>query len=139
MTRKPLFWIAFVAASLVASVGALRLFSSAFPVVGLEIRMEAEAHPALSIELDDLYLAGEPVEIRAKLINVTQETGPLEARIEPLAGICGDIVEARFKAKGDTSVLRMELPAGLYRATIETSKGGPAAPPAVHDVFEVAG
>ena len=107
---------------------------------GPEISTEAEVRPALSVELDDLYATGEPVEIRAHLINVTQQVGPLKARLEPLVGDRGNTVEETFTEEGDGLILRVEkLPPGVYRATVKASKRGQGAPPAVHDVFEVAG
>jgi len=43
MLRKPLFWILFAAASLVAAVLAARYFPVAFPIVSLDIRMDRQA------------------------------------------------------------------------------------------------
>lgn len=107
---------------------------------GPEFSANAQARSALSIELDDLYLADEPVEIRAHLVNVKQEAGPLQVRLEPLSDNVGETRDEMFQEEGDVWVLRMKgLPPGLYRATVSTSKRGGNAPPSVHDVFEVGG
>lgn len=96
--------------------------------------------PAIALEVDDLYLAGEPVTLRARLINTPAAPGPLRARIEPATAQPGAALVAEFTETHDGWVLPLtELPPGLYRAGIRTAKAGPLAPPPVHELFEVAG
>jgi hypothetical protein len=97
----------------------------------------AAERPAIALEVDDLYLPGEPVTIQAELVNTTSAV-PLRARVEPAEpspGLAARTVEM-------TPGFELELaglPAGLYRLTVESAQVGPAAPPPVHDVFAVAG
>jgi Lecithin:cholesterol acyltransferase len=44
----------------------------------------AAERPAVALDLDDLYVGGEPVTLRAQLVNVQGSPGPLQARIEPV-------------------------------------------------------
>ena len=93
-------------------------------VRGPEVSTEAETRPALSVELDDLYSTEEPVEIHAHLINMTELTGSLQARLEPLVGDRENTVERTFTDDGDGLVLKLEkLPPGVYRVTVKTSIG----------------
>ena len=109
-----------------------------------EIRAPEESpaageRPAIAVDLDDLYVAGEPVMLRARLINVQGSPGPLRARIEsvdaPIAA-AAPALEFTEAAEGWTLALE-ELPPGLYRAEVRGAKAGPLAPPPVHDLFEV--
>lgn len=108
---------------------------------GPEESPAAEQRPAIALELDDLYGAGEPVTLRARLINVGRDPGAVQARVAPVdapgaaAPTALDFVEA---ADGWTLVLP-DLRPGLYRVEVRTAKAGPAAPPPVHDLFEIAG
>jgi pimeloyl-ACP methyl ester carboxylesterase len=101
----------------------------------------AAERPAIALDLDDLYLAEEPVRLHARLVNVERSPGPLRARVEPVdasatfAAPMFELVEA-----SDGWTLELDgLPPGLYRAEVRTAKAGPSAPPPVHDLFEVAG
>ncbi len=55
MTRRPVFWIVFVALGLAGAVTALRLFTVALPNVSLEIEMDREAAIAEALSLADRY------------------------------------------------------------------------------------
>lgn len=104
---------------------------------GPEISREVAERAAISLDLDDLYLAGEPVELRAKLVNPSQDPGALRARIEPVAAV-GVTVEADFREDADGWALTVNaLPPGLYQVEVRTRKAGPRAPTPVHDLFEV--
>jgi pimeloyl-ACP methyl ester carboxylesterase len=114
-------------------------------IVGLhEIRgplfsEEAAQEAALSLELDDLYVAGEMVELRAQLINVREDAGGVEALLESISHDGVKSVKKRFQAADGNWLLQLEgLQPGLYRVAVQTSRIGPAAPPPVHDIFEIA-
>jgi Lecithin:cholesterol acyltransferase len=100
----------------------------------------AAERPAIALDLDDLYATGEPVTLRARLVNAQGAPGPLRARIEPVAAPSADAAAAvEFTEGPDGWILALEeLPPGLYRAEVRTAKAGPLAPPPVHDLFEVA-
>lgn len=107
---------------------------------GPEISSEAAERPAISLDLDDLYVAGEPVDLRAHLINVSESAGPLEAHIESVGSDRAEAVKREFCEQGEGWLLGVEgLPSGLYRLEVRTTKAGPLAPPPVHDLFEVGG
>jgi pimeloyl-ACP methyl ester carboxylesterase len=104
---------------------------------GAVVSPEAAGRAAISLDLDDLYLAGEPVTLRAKLVNVSKNPGALKARIEPATAV-GVTVESEFREAGDGWELTVNtLPPGLYRIEVRTRKSGPQAPTPVHDLFEV--
>jgi pimeloyl-ACP methyl ester carboxylesterase len=106
---------------------------------GPEVSLKAEERPAISLDLDDLYIRGESVELRAQLVNTTNEVGPLEGRIEAVDGTTATVVRQKFREEGEGWVLKLEgLPPGLYRATVRASKAGPSAPKAVRDLFGIA-
>ncbi len=108
-------------------------------VRGPEIDLGGAAQPAISLDLDDLYVRNEPVEFRAWLLNSSKSVGQLEASIDAIGGDEGTAVKRAFREEKDGWMLRVEgLPAGLYRLTVSTTKAGPKAPRAVHDLFEVA-
>jgi hypothetical protein len=109
-----------------------------------EIRAPGESaaaadRPAIALDLDDLYVAGEPVTLRAQLVNVQGRPGALQARIEPAEAPSAASLPARqFTEVQDGWTLEVEgLPPGLYRAEVRTEKAGPLAPLPVHDLFEV--
>jgi len=111
-----------------------------------EIRAPEESpaaadRPAIALDLDDLYLAGEPVTLRAQLVNAQGSPGALQARIEPVDAPTAASAQARkFAEAPDGWMLGVEgLQPGLYRAEVRTEKAGPSAPPPVHDLFEVGG
>jgi hypothetical protein len=104
---------------------------------GPEPSRAAADRPAIALDLDDLYLPGEPIMIHANLIN-TASAVPMLARVEPAEPSPG----AAERTVAVTPGGRLELnglPAGVWRLTVEPVRVGPAAPPAVHDIFAVAG
>jgi len=108
---------------------------------GPVIRLEAAEHAAISLDLDDIYVAGEPVELRVQMVNVAGKHayGALLARIVEIHGAMA-LMSREFQEADDGWTLPLEgLPSGLYRVEVRTAKGGPGSPPAVHDVFEIAG
>jgi pimeloyl-ACP methyl ester carboxylesterase len=114
-------------------------------VAGLaEVRAPEESpaaaeYPAIALDLDDLYLTGEPVELHARLVNVERPLGPLRARIEPVDAKSAREQTLEFAPSPDGWSLEIEgLPPGLYRVEASTTKAGPWAPPAVHDLLEIA-
>lgn len=109
-----------------------------------EIRAPQESpaaadRPALALDVDDLYAAGEPVTLRAELINTRQPAGALRIRVEPV-GAPGSALTREFPARPDGWTVELDgLAPGLYRLEVRTAKAGPTAPPPVHDLFEVGG
>src|SRR5262245_42081215 len=105
---------------------------------GPQVSVEAAERAAISLDLDDLYLASEPVEFRAKLVNMREDPGALKAYIEPV-GRTGPSIDAEFQKEDDSWELTIDTrPSGLYRVAVQTHNSGPQAPASVHDLFEVA-
>jgi pimeloyl-ACP methyl ester carboxylesterase len=109
-------------------------------VRGPEESRAAREQPAIALALDDLYRRGDPVVLRARLVNVDRPTGPLEARIEPIDPPAATRATAlKLVETADGWVAGLEgLPPGLYRAEVRTVSAGPWAPPPVHELFEIA-
>jgi hypothetical protein len=106
---------------------------------GAEISMEAASRAAMRVDLDDLYLADEPVKLYAQLVNLHIHPRAVIACIEPIAA-AGNTIEAEFCEDSDGWALTIDtLPPGLYRVEIRTRESGPRAPTPVHDLLEVAG
>jgi hypothetical protein len=107
---------------------------------GPEESPEASERPALAFDLDDLYVPGEPVTLRARLVNVTRAVGTLQARIQAVDAPAVGPLLVPFIETANGWIAEVEgLPGGLYRAEVRTTAGGPWAPPPVHDLFEIGG
>ncbi len=103
---------------------------------GPEISADREQGAAIALDLEDIYVAGDPVLMRARLVNYGDDPGGMGARIQPLAG--GPAVKTEFRElDGEWVLERDQMPPGLYRVEVGTRKAGPASPPAVHDIFEI--
>lgn len=91
---------------------------------------------AISLSLEDLYLPDEPVTLSARVTGALG-FGKLQAKLEPVSldrpALTLDFVEQEENwelAIGD-------LPAGLYRLTVQTEATSEQAPAPVHGLFEV--
>ncbi|MBD2025817.1 lecithin--cholesterol acyltransferase [Leptolyngbya sp. FACHB-711] len=93
---------------------------------------------AISLSLDDLYLADELVALRARLIGLSDSaSGKLKAEVESVSGD-RPALKLDFVEQEKEWVLAIEdLPAGLYRVKVQAENLGDQAPTSVHDVFEV--
>ncbi len=106
------------------------------PIRGPELSKEVAQRAAISLNLDDLYLASELVELRAKILNLSADCGVLQGSITPVSG--GKPLNFDFKQQDHQWVLTIDdLTPGLYRLEVQTRRRGPLAPIAVQDVFEV--
>lgn len=103
---------------------------------GPSISPDRAGKAAISLELDDVYRADEPVTIKAQLINSREDPGKLIARIEPV-GMAVTPIGGNFQETEAGWVLPLELAPGLYRLEVRTHQAGPLAPSPVHDIFEV--
>jgi hypothetical protein len=78
-----------------------------------QLMPSASEHPALSVDLDDLYLASEPVTIKANLIHAPAEFGPLRADIERVDAPGTEVLVRELVERPDGHTLVLEgLPAG---------------------------
>ncbi len=103
---------------------------------GPSISPDKAEKAAISLELDDVYWADEPVAIKAQLINSREDPGRLIACLKPV-GIAVTPIEGNFQELEAGWVLSLELAPGLYRLEVRTRQAGPLAPSPVHDIFEV--
>jgi hypothetical protein len=107
---------------------------------GPEESPAASERPGIAFDLDDLYVPGEPLTLKARLVNVTRSVGTLQARIEPVDAPAGSPTSVPFVETADGWIADIGgLPPGLYRAEVRTTSGGPWAPPPVHDLFVISG
>ncbi len=104
-----------------------------------EISPTAAERAAISLGLDDLYLADEPVRLSARLIHADQLFGGLKAEITSVTGE-GQSLNLEFHQNDqDWELLLDNLPAGLYRVRVHTESSSSEAPSPVQDLFEVVG
>jgi hypothetical protein len=108
------------------------------PIRVPELSTKVAQRTAISLNLDDLYLANEPVELRARILNPSIRTGVLQACITP-ANMDGQELKLDFQQQQDDKwVLTIDdLASGLYRLKVQTSMRGSSTPIPVQDVFEV--
>lgn len=98
---------------------------------------QAGLPPCLRLDLDDLYAAGEPVELRAALVPAP------EAPVAPVAELtqANDpgwrLTRAFTPAAGGWSLRLDLLPPALYRVTVGVPGNSGSVPLPVHDLFEV--
>lgn len=107
-------------------------------VRGPEEQPQRATEPAICLDLDDAYMVGESIELRAQLLNTEAHAGTVEARIE---SIDTPAVSANYTFWQEDDAWRLTipyLPPGLYRASVGMQQPGSATPAPVHDIFEVA-
>ncbi|OYD91279.1 lecithin--cholesterol acyltransferase [Nostoc sp. 'Peltigera membranacea cyanobiont' 210A] len=103
----------------------------------VEVSPKAAEQPAICLTLDDLYLADEAIEVRAKILNTDRDNGQLKAKIEPVSGE-GKSLNVDFEEQNGEWVLTLgDLAQGLYRLKVQTEKTGAQAPIPVSSLFEV--
>ncbi|MBD1887689.1 lipase/acyltransferase domain-containing protein [Microcoleus vaginatus] len=97
----------------------------------------SEPQTAISLSLDDLYLADEAITLRAKLIGLPDSATKLKANIQAVshdrAALTLDFVEQ----EKEWMVAIADLQPGLYRVTVQTENTTEQSPSPVHDLFEV--
>lgn len=104
---------------------------------GPERSDDAAGRPALSVDIDDLYLVDEPITVTAELVN--GEVSDLVATLTPLDG-SEPPSHHEFARTGESFSLGLSgKHSGGYRIEVGAAHSGPGVPPAVHDVFVVAG
>lgn len=95
---------------------------------------------AISLALEDLYLADEAIAMRARVISKPGlVTGKLQAKITSVSDEQPPL-HLNFEEQEQEWVLRVDdLKPGLYRVSVQTENTSDQAPTPVHDVFEVVG
>jgi len=107
------------------------------PIRGPELSNEVDKRLAISLNIDDLYVANEPIEMCAKVVNLKTDIGVLQGQITPVEEN-GRSLLLDFQQQEHRWVLTIDgLPPGLYRLEVQTSMQGPSTPIPVKDVFEV--
>jgi pimeloyl-ACP methyl ester carboxylesterase len=106
---------------------------------GPEIDEQAPLRPAISVQLDDLYLPDEPVEIHARLVNLDPHSEPLEVRIAAADPAVAPPTAHPMRPTGDGWVAEVSgLPPAVYRVTVGTVAQR-VSPAPVHDLVAIAG
>ena len=96
-----------------------------------EVSPLAAKRAAISLALDDLYLADEPVRLSARVLNGDKKLSALKAEITSVSGK-GRAINVEFQQQGeDWELLLDDLAAGLYRVRVHTGEIQ------VQDLFEV--
>lgn len=104
---------------------------------GPKVTPDAANQPAISLRLDDLYLADEAVEIHAKVFDC-ENPGGLKAQITPVSsGGSAKTVEFQQQSQDSWSLSLDDLPSGLYRLTVQSGSSGDQTLNPVHALFEV--
>ena len=93
--------------------------------------------PAISLSLDDLYLADEVVKIRARVISQLPISGKLKATITSVSDDVNTINLDFVEGEKEWSLTIDDLKPGLYRLKVETENSGQQFPTPFHDLFEV--
>jgi Lecithin:cholesterol acyltransferase len=96
---------------------------------------ESDSPPAISLMVDDLYLPGETIDIRVQLLNFNEDPNGVKAKIISVTE--GTKFDLDFQMSGQEWVLTPEIPAGLYRLSINTGNVAPGSPSPVNGLFEV--
>lgn len=92
---------------------------------------------AISLSLDDLYLAAEPVALRARLLGLPNDAAKLTAAIESVSGDSPPRSLDMVAQENEWTLAIEDLPAGLYRVRVQAENLAEGVPTPVHDVFEV--
>ncbi|WP_088889407.1 lipase/acyltransferase domain-containing protein [Leptolyngbya ohadii] len=92
---------------------------------------------AIGLRLEDLYLANEPVILRAQLTGISDLSGQLTAEIESVSHDRPTLSLDFVEQENDWMLAIEDLPAGLYRVRVQTDNSTGKNPTPVHDVFEV--
>jgi pimeloyl-ACP methyl ester carboxylesterase len=92
--------------------------------------------PAISLTVDDLYLAGEMVVIQAQLVDFNRDPGGVKAKITAVSGTHSLDLDLKEQEQG-WSIELSDLPTGLYRVNVQTGSSAPGVPDPVHGLFEV--
>jgi pimeloyl-ACP methyl ester carboxylesterase len=104
---------------------------------GAEAAIPKGRRAELSLDLEDAYLPGQPIELRARILGVGREFDGLRGTIEEV-GETRRAMEVEWMASEGGWVASPALPPGRFRLTVSTRSSEPGSPPAIHDLFEVA-
>jgi hypothetical protein len=109
------------------------------PVRGVPLPKATRQRPAIGLHVEDLYESGQPVVLHAEISGPAAPAGGLVATFRPSHKRSSQF-ERPFKATTQGYELVVEgLDPGQYRVAVKGALGGPNAPTAVHEVFEITG
>jgi len=96
-----------------------------------------DVSPGLQLDMQNLYDADEPIPIHVRIINQTEDPGQLLLTLR--SSETGTMIEKGFtRADDDWTCSVTGLAPGIYTAEVRPHHQGPLAPPAIHDILEVA-
>ncbi|MBD2080627.1 lecithin--cholesterol acyltransferase [Leptolyngbya sp. FACHB-17] len=98
---------------------------------------KGEPQTAIGLSLEDLYLANEPILMRARLINLPDAATTLKADIQLISGDRPALTLDFVEQEKEWVLAIDDLQPGLYRVRVRTETNSEQAPTPVHDVFEV--
>lgn len=104
------------------------------PIRGPELIREGAA---ISLEVEDVYTAGEPVDLKARLVNTPRDAGRVVGHLSS-ASSDGESLAIAFTPEDGEWVARLRgLAPAMYRLEVRTEAAYPLGPPPVHDLFQV--
>jgi triacylglycerol esterase/lipase EstA (alpha/beta hydrolase family) len=104
---------------------------------GPEVTPDIAEKAAISFSVDDLYLAGEIIVIRAQLKATQQDFGGIKAEIRSLTDE-SLLLLLQLKLSDDNWIVETDsLAPGVYQVTVRTNQTPMGFPTPVRDVFEV--
>ncbi len=106
------------------------------PAPMLAAPAQMQSVPALALDIEDLYTAGEPITVRARLIHPQATPARVILSLASLNSASMQIVTLDEQDGEWTTTI--DLPPGPYRVELSTGDSGPDAPSPIHDIFEVA-
>jgi hypothetical protein len=107
-------------------------------ICGPQEKPELEKRPALSLDIEDMYVAGEPVKINARILLAEEAIGGVYASIFPVDPQ-GEVCRHQFVETVEGWTLDLgDLKSGLYRVQVNTQNVGDQKPVLLEDLFEVA-
>ena len=97
---------------------------------------DAGEHAALSVDLEDLYEAGEAVVVTARVVNGSADA--VVATLTPLSEGAPPLKRDFVEIEDGFQLELSDVEPGGYRIEVATKEQGPAAPSSVHDLFVIA-
>jgi pimeloyl-ACP methyl ester carboxylesterase len=101
---------------------------------GPEIATESAS---LTLTLEDMYVRGEPIRIRASVAKASTEYSGVVASVERVSDPGSPRIIELARSGEDWETEIPNLQGGLYKLELRTKLSEPTAPPPVHDVFQV--
>jgi pimeloyl-ACP methyl ester carboxylesterase len=92
---------------------------------------------AISLDVDDVYSVGQPIEVRVAIRDELGKSHDVELVVTPVDP-SGRTFQGRLSEVREWRTCRIEgLPSGIYQVEVRAVMGGQAVPTPVHNLFEI--